>query len=276
MYYKNRYYETGLGRFVSRDPIGYEGGLNFYRYAASNITIFVDSLGLLDINLVVKQSEIGGKDFSDKVETNCGSISIAGTVYGKETDVDLELPGRDKFKTSARLAWESKINEESSSACIDCCCPKPKSGPRFGWVQIVSEDRGAWSWDSGRRIPILDYTNNFPEWVDLEQPPTYYADNIPRPEIVDAPSDRPNTYRFKLWLVCLATMQPLYSYEITLTRTFEGTTLKGSSSLIDSRCEANGYQYKDKWGHYRGTYIIRGGTTIDHGSGHTTNPPQAR
>jgi RHS repeat-associated protein len=31
-YYKYRYYDCGLGRFVSRDPIGYNGGSNLYTY----------------------------------------------------------------------------------------------------------------------------------------------------------------------------------------------------------------------------------------------------
>jgi hypothetical protein len=46
MYYKNRYYHTELGRFCSRDPIGYEVGFNIYSYVYSSPVIYVDQLGL--------------------------------------------------------------------------------------------------------------------------------------------------------------------------------------------------------------------------------------
>jgi len=46
MLYRNRYYNTGLGRFVTRDPIGYEAGDNsLYRYVGNMPTFSVDSYG---------------------------------------------------------------------------------------------------------------------------------------------------------------------------------------------------------------------------------------
>ena len=32
----HRYYDTGTGRFVTRDPIGYDGGINLYSYTGNN------------------------------------------------------------------------------------------------------------------------------------------------------------------------------------------------------------------------------------------------
>ena len=40
-----RYYEPDAGRFVNQDPIGLEGGFNFYRFAP-NAQEWVDPLGL--------------------------------------------------------------------------------------------------------------------------------------------------------------------------------------------------------------------------------------
>jgi len=45
MHYRNRYYHTGLGRFVSRDPIGYGGGINAYGYCANSPVDYVDPGG---------------------------------------------------------------------------------------------------------------------------------------------------------------------------------------------------------------------------------------
>ena len=46
MYYRNRQYSVTLGRFISRDPIGYASGLNLYEYAAGIATRLVDPTGL--------------------------------------------------------------------------------------------------------------------------------------------------------------------------------------------------------------------------------------
>src|SRR5207253_982298 len=47
-FYRARYYHPRLGRFVSRDPIGYGGGINPYEYARSNSITAVDPRGTLD------------------------------------------------------------------------------------------------------------------------------------------------------------------------------------------------------------------------------------
>ncbi|MDR2439089.1 MAG: RHS repeat-associated core domain-containing protein [Planctomycetaceae bacterium] len=44
--YRNRYYHTGLGRFVIRDPIGYNAeDVNIYRYIINNTLLNVDPMG---------------------------------------------------------------------------------------------------------------------------------------------------------------------------------------------------------------------------------------
>jgi RHS repeat-associated protein len=45
-YYRARYYDPVRGRFISEDPIGFDAGVNFYRYAGSNPILFVDPFGL--------------------------------------------------------------------------------------------------------------------------------------------------------------------------------------------------------------------------------------
>ncbi len=44
-YNRYRYYDPNSGRFVSKDPIGYAGGLNSYAYAP-NPVVWIDPLGL--------------------------------------------------------------------------------------------------------------------------------------------------------------------------------------------------------------------------------------
>jgi hypothetical protein len=46
-YYRARYYDPKLGRFISEDPIGFEAGENFYAYVANNPVLWIDPEGLL-------------------------------------------------------------------------------------------------------------------------------------------------------------------------------------------------------------------------------------
>jgi RHS repeat-associated protein len=45
-YYRARYYDSTIGRFISEDPIGLLGGINLYSYVGNNAVNFVDPLGL--------------------------------------------------------------------------------------------------------------------------------------------------------------------------------------------------------------------------------------
>jgi len=46
-YMRARYYDPKVGRFISEDPIGFEGGdVNLYNYASNNPLLLIDPLGL--------------------------------------------------------------------------------------------------------------------------------------------------------------------------------------------------------------------------------------
>ncbi len=48
-YYRRRYYDPHIGRFLSRDPIGYADSLNAYSYTRNNPINYIDPNGLLTI-----------------------------------------------------------------------------------------------------------------------------------------------------------------------------------------------------------------------------------
>jgi len=46
-YYRARYYDQNVGRFVGEDPIRSRGGINFYAYAGNSPVNYIDPLGLV-------------------------------------------------------------------------------------------------------------------------------------------------------------------------------------------------------------------------------------
>jgi len=45
VFLRARYYKPGIGRFISRDPIGYNGGLNLYLYCVNDPVNSTDPSG---------------------------------------------------------------------------------------------------------------------------------------------------------------------------------------------------------------------------------------
>jgi RHS repeat-associated protein len=67
----HRYYDPGVGRYISPDPLQFGGGANFYRYCANNPYAFIDPLGLVCWSTARKNY------WKSEAKNNSGSYSAA-------------------------------------------------------------------------------------------------------------------------------------------------------------------------------------------------------
>jgi RHS repeat-associated protein len=87
-YMRARYYDPQVGRFISQDPLGFDGGdVNLYIYAANNPIVFLDPFGLwtLGIDLSGTIGGIfgftGGVTFAIDDDFNIAAIPHGGGGY---------------------------------------------------------------------------------------------------------------------------------------------------------------------------------------------------
>ncbi|MDH5557842.1 MAG: hypothetical protein OEZ03_10855, partial [Alphaproteobacteria bacterium] len=100
MFYRARYYDPEIGRFISEDPIGFEAGdLNLYRYVYNNTVILTDPTGQLTAmqvhtivtvagavavagNNIFRQLRYEGKKLSELDMCSAGFAAAAGALGG--------------------------------------------------------------------------------------------------------------------------------------------------------------------------------------------------
>ncbi|ATG92605.1 RHS repeat-associated core domain-containing protein [Methylomonas koyamae] len=76
-YMRARYYDANLGRFISEDPIGHNGGLNLYAYVGGNPIMAVDPDGLCPWCIAAGVGAVvsGGIDLGVQLYSNGGQFS---------------------------------------------------------------------------------------------------------------------------------------------------------------------------------------------------------
>lgn len=60
LYYRTRWYDPQVGRFISEDPINFRGGVNWYAYVGNNPVLFRDPSGLCPEKKKCRQDKTGG------------------------------------------------------------------------------------------------------------------------------------------------------------------------------------------------------------------------
>ena len=106
-YYRARYYDARIGRFLSEDPIGFQAGVNFYAYVGNNPTNWKDPDGLCAEALVWGAGAAGTglaavtlPAWLPWVLVGAGVTYVGVVAYGEWTDYQsrAEADGEDAAK----------------------------------------------------------------------------------------------------------------------------------------------------------------------------------
>lgn len=151
-YYRARYYSPQLQRFISGDPIGFDGGLNLYTYAENDPIDYDDPMGL-------KRKKRGGPYHPpDGVSFGCTNDDPCPVIRAKVWIIrrmikshegwDRKMPkprGGDRHKKEIADLWfaYAKCEVIYESKCrnqppVDC----PKTFPERPPVPVPGPERG--------------------------------------------------------------------------------------------------------------------------------------
>jgi len=117
-YTRHRYYEPSTGRFIGKDPIGLNGGLNIYVYAPNPIQ-WTDPLGLAKLDIATDFDTARRMAFTNAGMDDPAKISFSKVDPETGTIVEFKGPGG------------SKVAYDAPHADMD-----PKNGhdkPHVGW-----------------------------------------------------------------------------------------------------------------------------------------------
>ncbi len=119
-YYRARYYDPEIGRFLSEDPLGFGAGINFYAYVENNPVNHNDPsgecatlcLGLITGGGAAIATAVGGGSRSD-VALAFGAGFVSGATLGFGTGF---LAGATALNGSAALAAGANVAASATSA----------------------------------------------------------------------------------------------------------------------------------------------------------------
>jgi len=163
-FYRARYYDPKVGRFVTKDPIGFDGGINFYIYVGNNPINLVDPEGLkcaTKLMLVTAYCDVGpGSDwpfYKPKNKGNSpgnvgpGTCAVANTrppayAYGCKMKVQ-DSKGNSVYTCEVHdtgAGWNTKHHNVSSDSWIDIwfasCTEAKKWGKQWRPVEVCCDD----------------------------------------------------------------------------------------------------------------------------------------
>jgi RHS repeat-associated protein len=144
-YYRARYYNPQIDRFISEDPLGFDGGINFYNYVANSPTNFIDPVGKTvevrtwpgdfpngmghsQVTVISPEGSRTVMNFypANRDEALTFPYSSAGTYRPEESGGDVTVI--EGLNEEAMLKWWKQFQNDNPKLelvrpkLFDCCC----------------------------------------------------------------------------------------------------------------------------------------------------------
>jgi RHS repeat-associated protein len=140
LYYNwHRYYDPELGRYVTADPIGLDGGVNFYAYVGGNPVYLIDPLGNYSATLpIYRPLPVGpviGYCLTNPILCTAVGVIVIGIIItnpGEDTgDHSIAVPDERPWrKKKGRWKVYVRCNIETFDKCSNC--PETIGGWGYG------------------------------------------------------------------------------------------------------------------------------------------------
>jgi RHS repeat-associated protein len=104
-YNRARYYNPYTGRFLQTDPVGYDAGINMYRYCQNNPLTFTDADGLTQ-QVVTGRYWVLPNDITPDEAMNLLSATEAAGLIVDLTEDEVKVPGAEYWEYAEEMAKE--------------------------------------------------------------------------------------------------------------------------------------------------------------------------
>jgi RHS repeat-associated protein len=163
-YYRARYYNAEIGRFLQTDPVGYDAGMNFYRYCNNNPWNRVDPTGhqAEDVGPPYDSTRDGGVD-EDPNKTSCWAGEPLTQIYyvGARHAWKARACAVDANSRAAELTDLRGGPDSPRNAFLHCywsCCMAKEIGPND--AETVGDIHERCKPDEDPRSTDMDKYNN--------------------------------------------------------------------------------------------------------------------
>ena len=131
MYYRARWYDPQVGRFISEDPTGFEGGINWYSYVGSDSVDYNDPSGLQRLHGDLSGLCIDCETIDGDIARLADSIATRSAELSNRKGIGLPIDSGHTGRLAAerRKLEQCKRKREECRKNRDCPTPVPVPVP---------------------------------------------------------------------------------------------------------------------------------------------------